>query len=58
MKRLYLTGLGFLLALVLHAQPSYHKEPKWPEADTAYKYYTVKGERHGASFFKNTGFPK
>jgi hypothetical protein len=58
MKRLYLTGLGFLLALVLHAQPSYYKEPKWPEADTAYKYYTVKGERHGPSFFKKYRFPE
>ncbi|HAK80664.1 MAG TPA: peptidase, partial [Runella sp.] len=31
-------------------------EPKWPEQDTANKFYTVKGERHGISFFKKHYF--
>lgn len=47
-----------MLAAALHAQPSYYKESKWPEADTAFKYYTVKGERHGPSFFKKHRFPE
>src|SRR6186713_722703 len=58
MKRLYLAGLCCMLTYALHAQPSYYKEPRWPEADSAYKYYTVKGERHGPSFFKKYRFPE
>lgn len=47
------------LTLPALAQSSYYgTEPKWPEADTATKFYTVKGERHGISYFKKYRFPE
>ncbi|MBB3840784.1 hypothetical protein FHS57_004804 [Runella defluvii] len=45
-----------LISVSIWAQKSYYPEPKWPEQDTANKFYTVKGERHGVSFFKKHYF--
>jgi len=45
-----------LISVSVFAQKSYYAEPKWPEQDTASKFYTVKGERHGVSFFKKHYF--
>ncbi len=33
-------------------------EKAWPEKDTSQLFYTVKGERHGISFFKKHQFPE
>jgi hypothetical protein len=52
-----LSLLLFLFTFIgASAQKSYYAEPKWPEQDTASKFYTVKGERHGVSFFKKHYF--
>ncbi|WP_420155727.1 M14 family metallopeptidase [Siphonobacter sp.] len=53
--------LTFFLCLTqlatAYAQRSYYgTEEKWPEQDTTSKFYTVKGERHGVSFFKKHQF--
>ncbi len=41
----------------VYAQRSYYEtEKKWPEQDTTSKFYSVKGERHGISFFKKHQF--
>lgn len=45
-----------LISVSIWAQKPYYPEPKWPEQDTANKFYTVKGERHGISFFKKHYF--
>lgn len=45
-----------LISVSIWAQKPYYPEPKWPEQDTANKFYTVKGERHGVSFFKKHYF--
>ncbi|OIN60422.1 M14 family metallopeptidase [Arsenicibacter rosenii] len=53
MKQYVTLLVGMLLAAGASAQKSYYgTEPKWPEQDTTKKFYTVKGERHGISFFK------
>lgn len=49
MKRTFLALMGFVPCLLL-AQTPKHQEI-WPEQDTKTKYYTVKGERAGVSFF-------
>ena len=58
MKKIYLLAVICLLTTaVSFSQPSYYKtEPKWTEKDFEYKYYTVRGERHGLSFFKKYQF--
>ena len=33
-------------------------EEVWPEADTTLKVYTVKGYRHGVSFFPKVKYPE
>ncbi|MCU0340657.1 MAG: M14 family metallopeptidase [Spirosomaceae bacterium] len=55
MKKVLLL-LSLLLSTATFAQKSYYPDPKWPEQDTATKFYTVKGERHGISFFKKHHF--
>ena len=45
-----------LISVSIWAQKPYYPEPKWPEQDTANKFYTVTGERHGVSFFKKHYF--
>lgn len=45
-----------LISVSVLAQKLYYPEPKFPEQDTANKFYTVKGERHGVSFFKKHYF--
>jgi hypothetical protein len=45
-----------LISVSILAQKPYYPEPKFPEQDTANKFYTVKGERHGISFFKKHYF--
>lgn len=45
-----------LISVSVLAQKTYYPEPKFPEQDTANKFYTVKGERHGVSFFKKHYF--
>lgn len=47
---------SLLTTASLCAQRPYYPEAKWPEQDTATKFYTVKGERHGVSFFKKHHF--
>ena len=36
----------------------YYKAPLFPEQNSKTKFYTVKGERHGPSFFKKDSFPE
>ena len=55
MKNLSTLSL-ILISVSIWAQKPYYPEPKWPEQDTANKFYTVKGERHGVSFFKKHYF--
>lgn len=55
MKNLSTLSL-LLISVSIWAQRPYYPEPKWPEQDTANKFYTVKGERHGVSFFKKHYF--
>lgn len=45
-----------LISVSVLAQKPYYPEPKFPEQDTTNKFYTVKGERHGVSFFKKHYF--
>ncbi len=56
MRNLSLLLLFLFTFIGASAQKSYYAEPKWPEQDTAVKFYTVKGERHGVSFFKKHYF--
>ena len=56
MRNLFLLLLFLFTFIGALAQKSYYAEPKWPEQDTASKFYTVKGERHGVSFFKKHYF--
>ncbi|MFT4033716.1 MAG: M14 family metallopeptidase [Siphonobacter sp.] len=59
MKKHFLLCLGMLQVGALYAQRSYYGlEEKWPEQDTASKFYTVKGTRHGVSYFKKHKFPE
>lgn len=51
MKR-SLLPLFILISHSLLAQESIFPQEKWPEQDTTAKYYTVKGERSGASYFR------
>jgi Zinc carboxypeptidase len=55
MKYFYILALWLIGGSVV-AQKPYYSQPKWPEQDTATKFYTVKGERHGVSFFKKHAF--
>lgn len=50
MKKFLVLGMSLIPALLL-AQAPIAPQEKFPEADTAAKYYTVKGERSGISFF-------
>ncbi len=53
----HLFVLFFLLTFGgVAAQKPYYGTLKWPEQDTASKFYTVKGERQGVSFFKKHYF--
>ncbi|MFN8347724.1 MAG: M14 family metallopeptidase [Spirosomataceae bacterium] len=56
MRNLSLLLLSFLIVIGASAQKSYYGDIKWPEQDTASKFYTVKGERHGVSYFKKHYF--
>jgi len=56
MKKYFTLWLG-MLCVAASAQPSYYKsEEKFTEKDFDYKFHTVKGERHGVSFFKKYQF--
>ncbi|MEY3420846.1 MAG: hypothetical protein RIR48_1135, partial [Bacteroidota bacterium] len=53
----------FLLVLVnaipgLAQDQLYYKPASFPEQNSKTKFYTVKGERHGTSFFKKDSFPE
>lgn len=57
MKHCFTALLCLTVSAGAFAQKSYYgTEEKWPEQDTASKFYTVKGERHGISFFKKHKF--
>lgn len=49
MKRTLLSLMGFVPFMLLAQTPKYQEI--WPEQDTKSKFYTVKGERAGVSFF-------
>src|SRR5690606_37047644 len=49
MKRTLLSLMGFVPFMLLAQIPKYQEV--WPEQDTKSKFYTVKGERAGISFF-------
>ena len=55
MKRTLIT-LFSLVPYLLSAQSQPIAPEKWPEADTTAKFYTVKGERSGISYFKKHRF--
>ena len=51
----FLTITGFLLAFSFQANAQNYRTldaQSWPESDKDSAMYTVKGERHGISFFK------
>ncbi|NBB22429.1 peptidase [Runella sp. CRIBMP] len=56
MKKTFILLLSLFTLANAAAQKPYYGEQKWPEQDTANKFYTVKGERHGVSFFKKHYF--
>lgn len=56
MRNFFLLVIGLFIVAGASAQKSYYGQEKWTEADTASKFYTVKGERHGVSFFKKHYF--
>ncbi|MEZ4904781.1 MAG: M14 family metallopeptidase [Spirosomataceae bacterium] len=56
MRNFFILSLGLLIYSNTVAQKSYYGEAKFPEQDTVSKFYTVKGERHGISYFKKHQF--
>ncbi|WP_028666512.1 M14 family metallopeptidase [Runella zeae] len=56
MKHFATLLVSVLVCSQLSAQKLYYGDEKWPEQDTASKFYTVKGERHGVSYFKKHHF--
>ncbi len=57
MKCLFLTGIVFISCLCLPAQDiRMLHQAGWPENDSDTLWYTVKGERHGSSFFRQHRF--
>lgn len=57
MKQFGTLLLCLICSSTIYAQKSYYgTEEKWPEQDTTRKFYTVKGNRHGVSFFKKHKF--
>ncbi len=57
MKHLITLLICLVVSSTGFAQKSYYgTEEKWPEQDTARKFFTVKGDRHGVSFFKKHYF--
>ncbi len=55
MKRALLSLFSIVPYLLFAQQPLIAPE-KWPETDTTAKFYTVKGERSGISYFKKQRF--
>ena len=59
MKSLTFLGLVLLFTSSIAAQTYRTLEmPSWPESDKDTSMYTVKGERHGISFFKQHKHPE
>jgi hypothetical protein len=59
MKNQLLLILSMLVYAPLYSQQYPILDEKiWPEKDTANSFYTVKGERHGISYFKKHEFPE
>jgi len=57
MRKCFIGAVCLFLATNVSAQRSYYgTEEKWPERDTTTKFYTVKGDRHGISFFRKHTF--
>src|SRR5436190_8999110 len=52
MNRLYTILLCALITASATAQPAYYKTKEFTEKDTTAKFHTVRGERHGPSYFK------
>ncbi len=61
MKFLTASSLIFLFAITLNLNAQNYRQlnqPEWPEAQGDSVMYTVGGERHGISFFKQHRFPE
>jgi hypothetical protein len=58
LKNLFATILTTGLFAVAYAQEPLKKTEQWPEQNDQSKFYTVKGDRHGVSFFKKHKFPE
>lgn len=57
-KLLLITGALVLFAGSIMGQETYKPQEKLPEQNDDSKFYTVKGQRHGQSFFKKHKFPE
>lgn len=59
MKKILLISLGILVVNLGFSQVKpFQPENLFPEANSKAKFHTVKGERHGPSFFKKFTFPE
>lgn len=56
MRSVFILFINLLFIVKIAAQKPYYGTEKFPEQDTTSKFYTVKGERHGVSFFKKHYF--